>query len=149
MRGKKQGTELQQLEAGLGAVEDPYMIKELLALPTETLVSLVQREIRYSAFSMLRAGQLFYALKEKAGHGNCEEFVLEHRWSWEYVRCSMKLIEVAIRFPQAAHLPSGHALQRVLHLPAPRIEEIFTDLSPEAIEKLTPWDLENIYNKKK
>src|SRR5687768_12335553 len=149
MRGRKQDTELEQLEAGLGAAEDPYMIKELIARPTEDLAAEVRKEIRYSALSMLRAGRIFMAIKSQLKHGGWEPFVAQQRWSWQYVRCCMKLVEVASKFPQAVHLPSGRVVQQLLHLPAPRVEEIFTELPAEAIEKLTPWDLEKIYNKKK
>jgi hypothetical protein len=151
MRGRKQGTELAELEAGLGAAEDPYMIKDLVMLPTEDLVAQVQREIRYSAFSMLRAGRIFMAIKQQIrSRGNrWEDFVEQQTWSWDYVRCSMKFIEVVAKFPQALHLPSGRVLNRILHLPAPEIESIFTELPKEAIETLTPWDLQKLYTKKK
>src|SRR5690242_13449129 len=144
MRGRPKSAELEELNSGLAAAEDPYMFKDLLARPLEENVDEVNRQIRYSAISMLRAGQLFMVIKHqvRAAKASWETFVDEQHWSWEYVRCSMKFIEVVALFPQAMNLPGGRVVHKMLHLPAPQLEEIFTDLPPEAIEKLTPWDIE-------
>jgi len=144
---ERQSTELEHLEAGLGSAEDPYQIQELLLKEIEDLVEEVRREIRYSTISMIRAGRIFMAIKTKLPRGQWESFGYEQRWSWEYVRCSLKLLEVAARFPQALHLPPGRATQRLLRLSSPMISEIFDDLPPESIKKLTPWDIELIYDR--
>lgn len=150
MRGaKKPSTELENLAAGLGNAEDPYLIKELLLRKVSELADEVRSEIRYSAISMLRAGRYFMAIKKKLGHGKWEDFVYEQKWNWNYVRAAMKLLEVVAKFPQVTHLPSGRTTDRLLNLPMPKIEAVMEDLPPEAVKKLTPWDLERIYKRQK
>jgi hypothetical protein len=146
---RKPSTELQVLEAGLGQVEDPYMLKDLLPFTLIELAELVRKQVRYSAFTMIRAGQVFMAIKKKLGHGEWEKFVIDQHWSWAYVRASMKLLEVAARFPQTLHIAPGRATDRMLHLPMAQIETLFEDMTPEAIKKLTPWDIERIYDAKR
>ena len=149
MRGGKPSTELDNLARGLGSAEDPYQIKDLISRSVNELAEEVKKQIRYSAVSMLQAGRIFMAIKKKLGHGEWEDFAAERRWSWNYVRASMKLLEVVVKFPQSLHLPSGLATKNLLRLPMPKIEAALEDLPPEAVKKLTPWDLENIYNKKR
>lgn len=146
---RKPSTELDTLAAGLGQIEDPYFLKPLEKETTQGLAEAVKREIRYSAVSMIRAGRYFMAIKKRLGHGEWEKFVIAERWSWAYVRASMKLLEVAAHFPQALHLADGRMVQRVLYLPAPEIESFLGDLSPDAVKKLTPWDIERIYDAKR
>jgi len=147
-RGKKPTTELEHLAAGLGQAEDPYLIKELLGLRIEDLAAEMDKEMRYTAVSLIRAGRFCMAMKKKLGHGHWEDYVTAKRWSPSYVRLSMKLLEVVARFPQLMHLPPGRVTDRLLNLPMPKIEEAIGDLPPEAVKKLTPWDLEEIYQRK-
>ncbi|OGS05708.1 MAG: hypothetical protein A3G41_08840 [Elusimicrobia bacterium RIFCSPLOWO2_12_FULL_59_9] len=150
MRGlRKPSTELENLAEGLGSAEDPYYLKPLADKSPPELAELVRTEIRYSALFMIRAGRIFMAIKKKLGHGEWEDFVHKQHWSWNYVRCSMKLLEVVAKFPQALHLPGGRTTERFLQLPSPEIESFLEDLPPEAVKKLTPWDLERIYEKKR
>lgn len=146
---RKPSTELATLEAGLGQAEDPYMLKDLLPFTLIELAELVRKQVRYSAITMIRAGQVFMAIKKKLGHGKWEDFVIDQHWSWAYIRASMKLLEVAARFPQTLHITPGRATDRMLNLPMAQIETLFEDMSPKAIKKLTPWDIERIYNKQK
>lgn len=149
MRGaRKPSTELENLAAGLGNAGDPYFLKPLEKATTHDLAEAVKGEIRYSAVSMIRAGRYFMAIKKKLGHGAWEDFVFDQHWSWNYVRASMKLLEVAAKFPQVLHLPDGRVVDKLLHLPPPEIESFLADLPPAAIKKLTPWDLEKIYHDK-
>lgn len=150
MRGlRKPSTELDNLSAGLGSAEDPYCLQPLAERSLEELAEEVHTEVRYSALSMLRAGRCLMAIKKRLGHGTWEEFVQERHWSWNYVRASMKLLEVVARFPHLVHLPSGTVAARLLRLSLPKIEEVVDGLPPEAIKKLTPWDLERIYHQQK
>jgi hypothetical protein len=146
MRGK-QPTELDHLASGLGQAADPYMIADLVDKPLGELADLVRQEMKYTAVTMIRAGRVFMAIKKKLRHGGWEDFVGEQGWSWNYVRAAMKFIEVAARFPQTIHLPAGLATKNLLRLPMPQIESALAELPPEAIKKLSPWELEAIYQK--
>jgi len=146
----KASTELDQLAAGLGNAEDPYYIKPFAKKSLDELAELARQEIKYSTLSMLKAGRYFIAIKARLDHGQWIDFVVKkQRWSMSYVRASMKLLEVAARFPNAMHLPSGRTLDRLLHLPPPIQSDVLEGLSPEAIRKLTPWDIERIYDAKR
>ncbi|HWP58991.1 MAG TPA: hypothetical protein VNL14_13950 [Candidatus Acidoferrales bacterium] len=149
MRGKKSGTELETLSRGLGSAEDPYQLKELLQRGVDDLAQEVEKRIRYTAAEMVTQGRYFMAIKEQLKHGEWEPFIQKRKWSPFYVRTCMRLLEVAARFPQALHLPPGRVTDRLLNLPMPKIETILAETPPEAVKKLTPWDLEKIYNDKK
>ena len=147
-RGKQPGTELEHLAAGPGQAADPYMLSDRMALDVAELAAGARGEMRYTALTMIRAGRYYMAIKKKLGHGEWEAFVVEQHWSWNYVRASMKLLEVAARFPQLLHLPAGKTTHSLLRLPMPQISAVMEELPPKAVDKLTPWDLENIYRDK-
>ncbi|MGE0680015.1 MAG: hypothetical protein AB7P69_03755 [Candidatus Binatia bacterium] len=149
MRGRKPTTELMEMDQGLKNAEDPYLIKDLLARDVEELADEVRKEILYSVIAMVRAGRYFMAIKKQLGHGEWEQFVLDHGWSFHYVRGCLKLLEVVAKFPQALHLPGGRVTDRLLYLPMPKIEQVLDQLPPQAVKQLTPWDLQKIYDEKK
>ena len=148
MRGKN-STEIDTLARGLGNAEDPYHIKPLLGRTVGDLAEHIDKRIRYTAIDMIDQGRYFMAIKEKCGRGNWEPYVEKKKWSWNYVRCCMKLLEVIARFPQAIHLPPGRVTDRLLQLPPPNVEAIIGDLPPEGIKKLTPWDLQKAHSDKR
>ena len=147
MRGKST-TELDTLAKGLGSAEDPYYLKPLADKSIDELAELARVEIRYSALSMVRAGRIFMAIKQRVGHGGFEALFHKYDWRPQYVRFSIKLVEVVARFPQAMHLAGGRITAQLLRLPMPKIEALLEDLPPEAVKKLSPWDLAEIHRKK-
>ena len=146
MRGRK-STEMEILDKALATVEDPYRIKDLLAVPLDELVKEVDRRIRYTSVEMVNQGRLFAAIKERVGHGKWEQFVIDQKWAPSYVRGCMRMLEVVAKFPQAIYLPPGRVTDRLLHLPAPQIDAVLADASEEAVRRLTPWDIEAAHQK--
>lgn len=146
MRGKK-STEVEVLDKAFSAVEDPYRIKDLAAVPLDDLVAEVDRRIRYTSVEMVNQGRLFAAIKDRLKHGEWEPFVVAHKWAPSYVRGCMRMLEIVAKFPQAIHLPPGRVTDRLLHLPAPQVDAVLAEASDEAVRNLTPWDLEKAHQK--
>jgi hypothetical protein len=149
MNKEKAQQELAQISAGLSSVEDPYGIKDLLPLSIEELAEGFRREYLYSGISMLNAGRYCMAIKEKLPFGKWEEFVAQQRWNWEFVRSSMRLLELYPEFPSVIQLPPGRSLHQLLHLSRPQARGILTEITPEVIETLTSWDLLKICKQKR
>ena len=145
MRGKK--NEIEALESGLALAKDPYQLAELLTQSKESLAAYVSQRIRYTALDMADQGRYFHAIKKLCGHTGWEPFVDEQTWNWEYVRCCMKLTEVAAWLPQILNIPPGRIIQTLMHLPKPEIKELLDDLSPEETSKLTLWELKRLHGR--
>lgn len=149
MRRKSQKNETEIMRQALDEVEDPYQIRVLATVPIEELAQKIERQMRYTAASMVQCGCFLYAIKERLDHGEWEPFVQARQWSWNYVRGCMKLVDVVAKYPQALHLPPGRVTNQLLHLPMSKIDEVMEALPEATIKKLTPWQLTEIYEDKK
>ena len=145
----RQPTETEELDSGLSTIEDPYQINDLLTRDVDELANEFNREILYSVVAMVKAGRLAMAIKTKLPHGEWEDFMAAHQWSFDYVRGCLKILEVVSKYPQAVHLPPGRATQRLLHSPLSRIDAVLAELPEKALKNLTPWDIHLAYAKHK
>lgn len=151
MRGKLTKTEIENATIGevWDQMSDPYQLKELAVVSTEELAQKIERQMRYTAATMVQCGRFLYAIKERLGHGEWEPFVQARQWSWVYVRGCMKFVDVYVKHPQALYLPPGRATNNLLRLPMAKIDQVLVDLPAEAIKKLTPWELSKIYDEQR
>lgn len=141
--------ETAELSQTLDLVQDPHCIGDLTERDVEDLATEFNREIRYSVVAMIRAGRIAMAIKHKLPHGQWEDFVSAHHWSFYYVRACLKILDVVAKHPNAVHLPPGRATQRLLNTPLSRIDDVLNELPEKALKNLTPWDIEAAWAKHK
>lgn len=146
-RGRKPDpqNELAELTQGLTMAEDPYGLAELREHSLEDLLNAVRQEIRYAVVAMARSGRIFHAMKEKVGHGDWLDFLDKHHIPRSYARGCMKVVDVLVIYPKAAHLPAGDVTHRLLNSSMAKIDVVLSALPVAAIKQLTPWQLEEIY----